>query len=39
MIHTYVLDSGASTYRAAEVFDGLVKVSEPFPVEVDLRSL
>ncbi len=39
IIHTHELDPGSSTYRAADVFDGLVKVSEPFPVELDLRSL
>jgi Uma2 family endonuclease len=39
IVCTYVLDPAAGTYRDAEVFAGIVKVSAPFPVEVDLSRV
>jgi Uma2 family endonuclease len=39
LIYTYVLDPATGHYRDAELFTGFVKVSAPFPVEVDLGQL
>ena len=39
LVYTYVLDSATSTYRDGEIFTGAVKVSAPFPVELDLGSI
>jgi Uma2 family endonuclease len=39
IVHTYVLDEATDTYRATEVFTGVVKAIAPFPVELDLRSI
>ncbi|WP_106396968.1 Uma2 family endonuclease [Actinocorallia populi] len=39
LVYTYVLDPAAGVYREGDVFAGVVKVSAPFPVEVDLGSL
>lgn len=39
VVHTYVLDAAAATYRAGELFTGPVKAVAPYPVEVDLSGL
>ncbi|MEU8819218.1 Uma2 family endonuclease [Actinoplanes sp. NPDC048796] len=39
LVYTYVLDPAAGRYRDGEVFTGVVKVTAPFPVEVDLGRL
>ena len=39
LVYTYVLDSATSAYRDGEIFTGAVKVSAPFPVELDLGSI
>ncbi|MFI1463334.1 Uma2 family endonuclease [Nocardia carnea] len=36
LIYTYVLDPATSTYRTGEMYTGIVKVSAPFPTEIDL---
>jgi Uma2 family endonuclease len=36
---TYVLDPATMTYRDGEMFTGTVKVSAPFPVEIDLGMI
>jgi Uma2 family endonuclease len=38
IVYTYLLDSASRRYREGEVFTGIVKVTAPFPVEVDLVS-
>ena len=37
--YTYVLDPATRAYREGEVFTGVVKVSAPFPMEIDLGSV
>lgn len=39
LMYTYVLDPATRTYRDGDVFTGLVKVSAPFPLEVDLGQI
>ncbi|MFG2847206.1 hypothetical protein ACGF12_29135 [Kitasatospora sp. NPDC048296] len=39
VVHTYVLDAASQSYRAGELFAGLVKAVVPYPVEVDLTEL
>jgi len=39
MTYTYVLDPATMTYRDGEIFTGTVKVSAPFPAEVDLGAI
>ncbi|MFJ9545979.1 Uma2 family endonuclease [Streptomyces erythrochromogenes] len=39
LMYTYVLDLATRTYRDGDVFTSLVKVSAPFPLEVDLGQL
>jgi Uma2 family endonuclease len=39
LAYTYVLDPATRSYRQGDVFTGIVKVSAPFPVEIDLGSL
>jgi len=39
LVYTYVLDPATRAYRDADVFAGVVKVSAPFPVEVDLGKI
>lgn len=39
LVYTYVLDPATRIYRDGDVFTGLVKVSAPFPVEIDLGAL
>ncbi|MFJ9844410.1 Uma2 family endonuclease [Kitasatospora sp. NPDC101155] len=39
IVHTFVLDQGSRSYRAGELFTGLVKAVVPYPVEVDLTEL
>lgn len=39
LVYTYVLDPATSTYRDGEVFTGALKVSAPFPVELDLGTV
>jgi Uma2 family endonuclease len=36
LTYTYVLDPATGRYHEAEVFTGVVKVSAPFPIDVDL---
>ncbi|GAA4626149.1 Uma2 family endonuclease [Actinoallomurus vinaceus] len=38
LLYTYVLDPATRVYRDGEVFTGVVKVSVPFPVTIDLGS-
>ncbi|MFJ8475176.1 Uma2 family endonuclease [Kitasatospora sp. NPDC094011] len=38
IVHTYLLDEATGTYRAGELFTGLVKAAVPYPVEVDLTG-
>ncbi|MFD5147476.1 Uma2 family endonuclease [Streptomyces sp. NPDC058401] len=39
LMYTYVLDPATRAYRDGDVFTGLVKVSAPFPLEVDLGQI
>lgn len=39
LVYTHVLDPAARTYRNGDVFTGVVRVSAPFPVEVDLHRV
>ncbi|MFE2233350.1 Uma2 family endonuclease [Streptomyces sp. NPDC059442] len=39
LVYTYVLDPAARVYRDGEVFTGVVKVSAPFAMEVDLGGI
>ncbi|MFD7166881.1 Uma2 family endonuclease [Streptomyces violascens] len=39
LVYTYVLDPATKTYRDGDMFTGVVKVSAPFPVEIDLGQL
>ncbi|MGW0857035.1 Uma2 family endonuclease [Streptomyces sp. NPDC002690] len=39
LMYTYILDPATRTYRDGDVFTGLVKVSAPFPLEVDLGKI
>ncbi|SOB79437.1 Uma2 family endonuclease [Streptomyces sp. 1331.2] len=39
IVHTYVLDAAEGSYRAGELFTGLVKAVAPYPVEADLSGL
>jgi Uma2 family endonuclease len=36
VVYTYLLDSASKHYREGDVFTGIVKVTAPFPVEIDL---
>ncbi|WP_280340465.1 Uma2 family endonuclease [Nocardia neocaledoniensis] len=36
LVYTYILDPATRAYRTGDMFTGLVKVSAPFSVEVDL---
>ncbi|GAB7048325.1 Uma2 family endonuclease [Catenuloplanes indicus] len=39
IVYTYVLDPAAGRYRDGEVFTGTVKLTAPFPIEVDLSQI
>jgi Uma2 family endonuclease len=39
IVHTYTLDKDAGTYRSTGVFEGVVKSSLGFPVEIDLTDV
>ncbi|MFE3182421.1 Uma2 family endonuclease [Streptomyces violascens] len=39
LVYTYVLDPATKTYRDGDMFTGAVKVSAPFPVEIDLGQI
>jgi Uma2 family endonuclease len=39
LIYTYVLDPATRSYRTDDMFTGVVKVSAPFTVEIDLGRL
>ena len=39
IVYTYVLDPATSRYRDAEICTGVVKLTSPFVVEVDLRQI
>ncbi|MFD9631034.1 Uma2 family endonuclease [Streptomyces violascens] len=39
LVYTYVLDPATKTYRDGDMFTGVVKVSAPFPVEIDLGQI
>ncbi|WP_438293116.1 Uma2 family endonuclease [Streptomyces sp. HUAS TT7] len=39
LVYTYVLDPATKTYRDGDMFTGVVKVSAPFPVEIDLGQV
>jgi hypothetical protein len=38
VVYTYLLDSASRRYRDGDVFTGMVKVTVPFPIEVDLST-
>ncbi|MGW2368814.1 Uma2 family endonuclease [Streptomyces sp. NPDC001667] len=39
LVYTHVLDPATRAYRDGDVFTGVIKVSAPFPVEIDLGQL
>ncbi|GIF38146.1 Uma2 family endonuclease [Actinoplanes xinjiangensis] len=39
LVYTYVLDPAAGRYRDGDVFTGVVKLTAPFPIEIDLGRL
>ncbi|MBW0274851.1 hypothetical protein ATM97_26955 [Nocardia sp. MH4] len=39
LVYTYVLDPATMAYRTGDMFTGVVKVSAPFPVEIDLGAI
>lgn len=39
LVYTYILDPVTRTYRTGDMFTGIVKVSAPFSVEVDLGEV
>ena len=39
LVYTYVLDPATGRYRDGDVCTGVVKVSAPFVVEVDLGQI
>lgn len=39
LIYTYILDPAAGRYRDGDVFTGIVKVTAPFAVDIDLGRL
>jgi hypothetical protein len=39
LVYTYILDPAAGRYRDSDVFTGVVKLTAPFPVEVDLGQI
>lgn len=39
LVYTHVLDPATGAYRDGDVFAGVVEVSAPFPVEVDLGNI
>jgi Uma2 family endonuclease len=38
-VHTYVLDPASKTYRAGNIFTGIVDTIAPFPAKIDLTRL
>ncbi|GGN92374.1 hypothetical protein GCM10010112_79490 [Actinoplanes lobatus] len=39
LIYTYILDPAAGRYRDGDVFTGIVKLTAPFAIEIDLGQL
>jgi Uma2 family endonuclease len=39
LVYTYVLDPASGRYRDSEIFTGVVKLTVPFSVEVDLGQI
>ncbi|MGW1740678.1 Uma2 family endonuclease [Nocardia sp. NPDC001965] len=39
LIYTYILDPATGSYRTGEMFTGIVRVSAPFTVEIDLGRI
>jgi Uma2 family endonuclease len=39
IVYTYVLDRATSRYRDGEVFTGIVKMTTPFSLEIDLSQI
>ncbi|TLF93542.1 Uma2 family endonuclease [Nocardia cyriacigeorgica] len=39
LVYTYVLDPATMTYRTGEMFTGIVKVTAPFTVDIDLTEI
>jgi Uma2 family endonuclease len=39
LVYTYVLDPATGRYRDSEIFTGLVKLTAPFVVEIDLGQI
>ncbi len=39
LIYTYILDPATGSYRTGEMFTGVIEVSAPFPVEIDLGRI
>ena len=36
LVHTYVLDPASGSYRESDLFTGAVKITAPFPMDLDL---
>lgn len=39
LVYTYVLDPATRSYRTGDMFAGVIKVSAPFPAEIDLGGV
>ena len=39
LIYTYVLDPATARYRDGEIFTGVVMLTAPFSVEIDLNQI
>jgi Uma2 family endonuclease len=39
LVYTYVLDPATGTYRDGDLFTGIVKVTAPFALEIDLAEM
>jgi Uma2 family endonuclease len=39
LVYTYVLDPATGTYRDSDLFTGTLKITAPFPLDIDLGEL
>lgn len=39
LVYTYILDPAVGRYRDGDVFAGIVKLTAPFPIEIDLGAI
>lgn len=39
LVYTYILDPATGSYRLGELCTGFIKVSAPFPVEIELGRI